>query len=167
MTFSENKIQWCLRKAEKEGRKHRGLRKISSNKEIAEEHITKAEHNFNVMFLLIRQGVADWAVSASFYTHYHCLLSILSIFGYESRNQECTFAVIEHLIERGKISLTKEELYKIISANKEEEFDSETIVGLRERFQYGTEITYKEQEMKALAEQTREFIEKTKKIIRT
>ena len=67
MGHLENKLEWCIKKGE-EGKKHRGL----------------------TMIYLIKGNFPDWAVSASFYSMYHCLLAILVKHGYESRNQECT-----------------------------------------------------------------------------
>src|SRR3989344_3855551 len=110
MINAENKLKWCLKKAENEGRKHRGLHKTQPDVQKTKDHIKKAEHNLSVMTYLIQKGFNDWAINASFYTHYHCLLAILQKFGYESRNQECTFAAIEHLIEQRKITLEKTEL---------------------------------------------------------
>ena len=49
MSHSKNKVNWCLKKAEKEiknGKKHRGLITIVPDKEKAKEHILKAEHYF-------------------------------------------------------------------------------------------------------------------------
>ncbi len=134
MTHAENKIGWCLKKAEKEGIKHRGLREIKPDLHKADDNIKKAEHNLEVMESLIAQGFNDWAINASFYTNYHCLLAILHKFGYESRNQECTFAAIEYLIEQGKISLEKIDLHKIFATDKHENLEEADIVDLREHF---------------------------------
>lgn len=98
----EKKIEWCLRKAGKEGERHRGLKKIMPNRERASQHIKKAQKNLDAMNHLIDGGFRDWAMNASFYTRYHCLLAILAMKGYESRNQECTFAVIKQLIMSGE-----------------------------------------------------------------
>ena len=163
MTHAENKLNWCLKKAEKEGRKHRGLREITPDLHKADDHIKKAEHNLAVMECLMQSEFNDWAVSASFYAHYHCLLAILQKFGYESRNQECTFAAIEHFIEQGKINLTKEDLHKIFAA--QDELKEADIINLREKFQYGTETLYEEQKTQELLKQTKIFIEKTKTIL--
>ena len=49
MTHSENKVRWCLKKAEKElaeKEEHRGLIQIEPNLEEAQKHIKKAQHNF-------------------------------------------------------------------------------------------------------------------------
>ena len=38
-----------------------------------------------------------------FHSAYHCCLSIIAKFGYESKNQECTFSIIKLLIENKEI----------------------------------------------------------------
>ena len=107
MTHIQNKIEWCLKKAEKELEKdelHRGLVKIASSPQIARKHIEKAQHNLNAALFFHEHGYSDWSASAFFYCAYHNFLAILRKYGYESRNQECTLALIESLIEDGKIS---------------------------------------------------------------
>ncbi|MFA5887209.1 MAG: HEPN domain-containing protein [Candidatus Nanoarchaeia archaeon] len=163
MVHSRNKVEWCLKKASNEGKKHRGLTLINPDYNIAQAHLNKAEHNLNVMNYLIKGDFADWAVNASFYAHYHCLLAMLALFGYESRNQECTFAAVMNLIEEGKLNL-KEQDISYISSNAGE-MDDSSIVELRERFQYGTETSYAKTKMHELFFETLEFIEKSKVII--
>lgn len=46
MSHAKNKVEWCLRKAEKElaeGKKHRGLIKVEPSLEKSKDHISKAE----------------------------------------------------------------------------------------------------------------------------
>lgn len=167
MTHSENKLKWCLKKAEKEGVKHRGLKKINPDPHKADDHIKKAEHNLAVMQTLMAKKYYDWAINASFYTQYHCLLAILQKFGYESRNQECTFATIEHLIEQNKIDLEKENLHRLFDTNTHDKLEEADIVDLREKFQYGTETMVAEQKIKELLNQTIYFIERTKTILQS
>ena len=98
MSHAKNKVEWCIRKAQneiEEHNNHRGLVKIVPNIDKAKDHITKAEHNFKTTLYLKKGGYSDWCSSTLFYIIYHCFLSILSKQGYESRNQECTFALIE------------------------------------------------------------------------
>ena len=48
MSHAKNKLDWCLKKAEKELKEegtHRGLLQVKPNKVQALEHIRKAEHN--------------------------------------------------------------------------------------------------------------------------
>lgn len=164
MGHLENKMEWCLNKAKKEGEKHRGLKEVNPNIEKADKHIEKANHNFKAMVYLIKGNFPDWAISASFYSMYHCLLAVLAKHGYESRNQECTFAAVEHLIRNKKIDLDIELLRKM--ASFEENLDEETIIALREEFQYGTESVVDDAKMNELINNTREFIEFVKAVLK-
>lgn len=156
MGHLENKLEWCIKKG-KESKKHSGLKEINPDIEKSNKHIEKANHNFKAMIYLIKGNFPDWAVSASFYSMYHCLLAILAKHGYESRNQECTFAAVEHLIKNKKVDLDIQLLRKI--ASFEENLEVEDILTLREEFQYGTEAVVEETKMKELQNNTREFIE--------
>ena len=117
MTHATNKIQWCLDKAKKELKaehKHRGLLQVAPDEKRAREHLAKAEHNLQATFYLYEGGYTDWCSSSLFYTIYHCFLAILIKFGYESGNQECTFALIENLIEEKKIRFDINNLKELI-----------------------------------------------------
>lgn len=74
---------------------------------------------------------------------YQCLLAIAAKFGYESRNQECTFALISSLIEDGRIDFDKNLLEKI-SSFETEGMKEQTTVEVREQYQYGTSLTLKD-----------------------
>jgi uncharacterized protein (UPF0332 family) len=164
MSHAKNKVEWCLNKAkkelEKEG-KHRGLIETDSNIKKAREYIEKAEHYLRATDYLKRGKYSDISISTAFYSTYHCLLAISAKFGYESCNQECTFALIQNLIDDKKIDLKQEVLNKISSLNE----DKETSVEIRERFQYGTETEVKEEIYNELFSLARELLSKTKEII--
>src|SRR3989338_4014102 len=101
MSHAENKIDWCLKKAEKELKemgKHRGLIKIKSDLNKARDYIKKAEHYLKATDYLKKGNFSDISASTMFYSMYHCLLAIALKFGYESRNQECTFALMHNLV---------------------------------------------------------------------
>jgi len=163
MAHLENKLEWCLNKAKKEGDKHRGLKEVQPDIAKANKHIDKANRNLKAMVYLVKGNFLDWAVSASFYSMYHCLLAILTKHGYESRNQECTFVAVESLIKNKKVDLDIKLLRKI--ASFEEELDKEDIVTLREEFQYGIEAVLDESKIKELLNDTKEFIEIVKEIL--
>ena len=166
MTHSKNKIEWCLKKAEKELKekgKHRGLIKIKPDLNKANEFIAKAEHYLKATDYLKKGNFADISASTVFYSMYSCLLAIISKFGYESGNQECTFALIFHLIEEGKIDFDKNLLEKI--ASLENNKDKEGIKDIRERYQYGTSLSLKDNLYKELFELAQKVISKTKEII--
>jgi uncharacterized protein (UPF0332 family) len=167
MSQAENKVDWCLKKAEKElkeGNKHRGLIKTEINTDKAREHIKKAEHYLQATEYLKKGGFSDISASTAFYAMYHCLLAIAIKFGYESRNQECTLALIFNLIEEGKIDFKRELLDKIASLNVEESVE-ETSIEIREQYQYGTKLSLNDNIYNELVSTAKEVLSKAKEEI--
>ena len=165
MSHAKNKVGWCLRKAEKElkkGEKHRGLVETEANIEKAKEHIKKAEHYLEATDYLKRGNFSDISASTVFYSMYHCLLAIARKFGYEGRNQECTFALIGSLIEDKRIDFDIELLNKIASLDIKEE---NTSIEIREKYQYGTSLSIQDNLYDELFELAKKVISKTKEII--
>lgn len=122
---------------------HRGLVKTEPDRNIGEKHITKAQHNLDAALYFNQGGYSDWSASAFFYCMYHCFLAVLSKFGYESRNQECTIAAMEMLHEEGKIEFDKVFLDALKSASSEDLHEA-SVIDLREKFQYGIGIEFGE-----------------------
>ena len=116
------------------------------------------------MLYLNKGGFSDWAVSASFYARYHCLLALLAKHGYESKNQECTFAAIENLIKNNKVSIDVKLLRKITSF--EDDLEKEDLIKLREDFQYGSETEYESEKIRTLIDDTTELIRIVKEEIK-
>ena len=140
MPHAKNKTEWCLRKAEKELKetgRHRGLVRIEPSNDLALAHIRKAEHTLKAVMEFQRIGYSDWSASAAFYAIYHCLLAIAAKHGYESRNQECTYALIYHLIETKKIKLDRDLIENVHRLNPDARQESPTIIEIRETYQYG------------------------------
>ena len=163
MSHAKNKVHWCLKKALKEKNEkgwHRGLVRVNPDIRNARKHIDKSEHYLNAT-LFLEKEFSDISVSTVFYSIYHSLLAILSKFGYESGNQECTFALIYSLIEDGKIDLEKESLDKISSL----ELGEESVISLRERYQYGVELAMKKEIFNENLEIAKKLLGKVKEII--
>jgi len=166
MNHAKNKVEWCLRKAKKElesSNKHRGLVKIQPDLDQSRRFILKAEHYMKATGYLKKGNFSDINASTIFYAMYHCLLAIASKFWYESRNQECTFALINNLIEEGKIKLRKELIDKVSSLDIKE--DSNTSTELREKYQYGTNLSLNNNIYNELFELAKEILSETKEII--
>jgi len=104
----------------------------------------------------------DWSASAAFYSLYHGLLAILAKHGYESRNQSCTFALIEDCIVKGDLEhLTTTDLKEIFDRDITEDIaHSPKILDIRERMQYSTKTTLTEEEFKLLKARTKELLDK-------
>lgn len=151
-------IKNCLKEGEKGGR-HKGLRKITPSEETVKGHINKAIHNFNAISIFQKTGFSDWSASASFYCLYHCLLALIAKKGFESRNQACTFLLIEDMISKKEISLTKNELKEI--SDKEVNLEhSNKILDIRENMQYSIKTSLEEQEFISLKERTKFLFDK-------
>ncbi|MBU2638814.1 MAG: hypothetical protein KJ955_07610 [Nanoarchaeota archaeon] len=166
MSHARNKVEWCLKKAEKEleaGKKHRGLLIIMPSTEKANEHIAKAEHYLFASDFLKKGGFSDISASTLFYAMYHCLLAIAAKHGYESRNQECTFALVRYLIDSGRIQFGKALIDKAASFDLKNE--DMTSIEIREKYQYGTSLSLKENLYKEMYMLAKQVIAETKTAI--
>ncbi|MFH1376310.1 MAG: HEPN domain-containing protein [Candidatus Woesearchaeota archaeon] len=138
--------------------------KTSSNKGKSNNFIEKAEHNLNAAIEFEKGNYSDWSPIAFFYSMYHCLLAISAKFGYESRNQECTLALIYNLIEDKKIDFNKRLLDEIsmLGIPKDKE---RSIVDIREFYQYGTSLSIKKDVYKDLLKLAKEVLSRTKDLL--
>jgi len=156
----KDKLKNCLKEGKK-GERHKGLKEVKPSMEIAQEHIKKAIHNFNAIDTFYRAGYSDWSASAAFYCLYHCLLALISKKGFESRNQTCTFELIENMIENKEISLTKEELKEIFDKDVTEDLNHSTkILDIRENMQYSVKTSLEEKEFQFLKQRTKFLLDK-------
>jgi len=143
MSHAGNKVDWCLKKAQnelREGAKHRGLLEIDIDLDSARKHIEKAEHDLKAITYFEKGGFSDWSMSAVFYCIYQCFLAIALKFGYESRNQECTIALIKYLKEQGKIDLEDKFIQALEGYNAQERHET-NIIEKREFYTYGATIS--------------------------
>ena len=151
----KNKLKNCLKQGEI-GERHKGLRKIIPSEELIRGHIKKAIHNFNAIDLFSRMNYSDWSASAAFYCLYHGLLALITRKGFESRNQSCTFALVEQMIENKEVSISLEELKEIFDKDVTENIEqSNKLLDIRENMQYSIKTSLEEQEFKLLKERTK------------
>jgi len=167
-------LSWCINKAKKEieecknqGKKerHRGIVKIEPSRSMASKHLEKAKHNLEAFKFLRKNKFSDWSVMAGFYTIYHCLLAISVKFGYETKNQTCTIALIETLQEEGKIKINPD-IIEFMKYEEEENSHENSIIELREDYTYGVDLEVKdEQHLDKIEKLCVEFIDSVKEII--
>ncbi|MEK6960903.1 MAG: HEPN domain-containing protein [Nanoarchaeota archaeon] len=159
---ADDKLKKCLDEGARGGDRHQGLRRISPNQKLADAHVEKMLKNFQAITDFHDSGHSDWSASAAFYTLYHGLLAILAQRGYESRNQSCTFALIEALITKGEIKLlTIDDSKEIFDKDVSKDLaHSEKILDIRETMQYSTKTRLEEEEFQELKQRTRQLMEK-------
>lgn len=157
-----DKLKKCFDEGIKGGERHQGLRAITPSQAEAQEHLAKALHNFGAMTRFHDLDYSDWSASASFYTLYHGLLAILAQRGYESRNQTCTFTLVEDLIVKREIThLTTADLKEIFDKDVTVDLEHSTkILDIRERMQYSTKTSLAEEEFQLLKKRTQELLAK-------
>lgn len=155
-------LEWCLEKGKTgTGRKHRGLRIIEPDRENAKKHLDKATHNLDFMKDVIKFGkYDDWVFPTAFYSMYHSCLAVLYYFGFESRNQECTFAAMEELIREKRINLDVSYIASLKSIGKT--MEPAGIKDLREEFQYGTRVKAEKEIIKSTSELAERFVLKVR-----
>ena len=93
---------------------------------------------------------------------YQSLLAIAAKFGYESRNQTCTFALIESLIETEKIGFDINILRRIADAHNTTKTSS---INIREKYQYGTALSLDTSTYTDILTLAKEVIDTTKTIM--
>src|SRR3989339_579179 len=161
-----NKLKKCFEEGEKGKERHKGLRQVKISREMIDDHLKKAEHNLNAVTDFKDIGYSDWSASASFYALYHCLLALLAKNGIESRNQTCTFAFIEQMINDKKLSITKEELSEIFDKDITEDLmHSNKILDIRENMQYSIKTSLERKEFDLLKQRTKELLDKLRREI--
>jgi len=164
MTVKE-KLNKCFKEGESSGR-HKGLKRIEVSEGKINGHLIKANKNFFAIEDFKKIGHSDWSPSAAFYSIYHLLLALLAKHRIESRNQSCTFAFIEDLIDKGEVELTKNDLKEIFDKEVEENIEqSDKILDLREIAQYSTKTNMEDREFEHMKNRTKMLFDKIKKEI--
>jgi len=160
--MSQDKLQNCFLEGKRGGERHQGLRKVNPDSELVQAYLAKAIHNMGAMQDFHDLKYSDWSASASFYTLYHGLLAILAKHGYESRNQSCTFALVEDLIAKGNIKhLTVLDLKEISDKDVTSDLaHSNKILDIRERMQYSTRTALAEAEFEELKNRAKGLLDK-------
>jgi len=161
----KDRLNKCFKEGE-QGKRHKGLKKIDISEEKIKGHLKKSIHNFKAMISFQKTGFSDWSASAAFYCLYHCLLALAAKEGYESRNQNCTFALVEDMIDKEKVSLSKEDLKEIFDKDVTEGLEhSNKILDIRENMQYSIKTALEQEEFLEIKERTQRLFSKIRRDI--
>src|SRR3989344_1500487 len=174
MSQASKHVEWCLRKGEKEiaeckkqGKrpKHRGLLEVKTNKEDAQEHLKKANENLSFAVSLDSKEHGYKIVESVFYSMYHCFLAIASRFGYESKNQTCTIALVEYLKEEGKIDIGEKFIEMMKSKEEQSNGENMSMIDMREDYTYSSKISVDKERIQKLIDLCKELIHQTNEIV--
>lgn len=164
---TNDKLKKCFDEGKRAGERHQGICHTHPNKEQEHGHLAKALHNFEAITDFHNLGYGDWSASAAFYSLYHGLLALLAQKGYESRNQTCTFALIEEFISKGELkNLTLKDVKEIFDKDITEDLAHSTkLLDIRERMQYSTKTSLAQEEFQSLKNRTKELLNKIRREI--
>lgn len=145
MSQTDEHLKWCLKDP-------RRMIKTKPDMDLAQKHLTKSEHNYNVLQILERLKIYDWALNVGFYAIYHCFLAVLAKHGYESKNQSCTITVLLKLIEEKKLELDKDLVMQFDTLEVEKNITNPTVRESRETSTYGVETSIDLQQLNKVKE---------------
>lgn len=140
-----NHLKWCLKDPKR-------LARAKADMDLAQKHLKKSEYNYNVVLILERMRIYDWALNVGFYAIYHCFLAILAKYGFESRNQSCTITALLTLINDKKLNLDRDLIARFDTLDVEKNITSPTIRESRELSTYGVETSIDLQQLKRVKE---------------
>ena len=143
MAAHKRHFKWCLQEQTR-------LQQVTPDRTLAQQHLTKARHNNQVMHALLQEEILDWAFTTGFYAVYHCFLSLLALHGYRSRNQSCTVTALRELIHEQEIALLPTDIDAFDALQTD--LDVATIRQTREQATYGIHTTVGEDEITRVQE---------------
>ena len=154
------------------------IRKTSLSKE---DYLKKSLHNFDfanwvldkhkkeIPSLFGEERFYDWVVISYYYAIYHSALALLSSKGLDSKSHFATLcALIYYFYYEKKLDKKEVELIAESCGTKIGKEDLDIFVGakgLRERASYGVHASFEFFIVNKLKENTREFLEKTRRIL--
>jgi len=89
----EKRIEWCLKQ-------RKGIRLVKPSKNLVKAYLEKSRNALRSMEVNAREGIQEWAVSASYYAKYFVVYALLSKIGARCEIHDCTIALFEYLFGR-------------------------------------------------------------------
>lgn len=156
--FSEAK------KLDEKGKKHKGLLITKPDDKQSKAYIIKAKKNL-LLCDIYREKRFDYMIEeAWYYTMYYCALAILSRFGVESRNQDCTAKFLSFVQQNELIALSPDFIQQITVHSDKGELSA---VDAREEARYGASIQSEEtlQKYTYMMDLCRRYISETEEVV--
>lgn len=142
---------------------HNQLRRIQTNPQLTQAHLTKAKHNLafhnkntdNNKFL-------DWLIITLYYALYHAALALITNKKHTSKNHYATILV---LIKEYAITQEEAQLLNELAINKQDAQLYTQLKQEREKASYHTTTAFTHKQVHNYRQQTIAFINKTQEIL--
>jgi uncharacterized protein (UPF0332 family) len=86
-----NHLQWCLSK-------DNGIRIVAPSEQLVRAYREKSKTALKSMEVNRREGIAEWAISTSYYAKYFIVYALFAKLGVKSEIHSCTIALFEYLV---------------------------------------------------------------------
>lgn len=86
----ETYLKWCLKQ-------RKGIRLVKPSENLVKAYLEKSRNALRSMEVNAREGILEWAVSASYYAKYFAVYALLSKIGARCEIHDCTIALFEYL----------------------------------------------------------------------
>ncbi len=83
-------LKWCLDQS-------KGIRLIKPSNNLAKAYLQKSRNALASMEINAKAGIAEWAVSASYYAKYFVIYALLMKIGVKCEIHDCTIALFNYL----------------------------------------------------------------------
>lgn len=92
MEKDETHLKWCLKQ-------RKGIRLIKPSENLIKAYQEKSRNALRSMDVNAREGITEWAISASYYAKYFAVYALLTKIGVRCEIHDCTIALFEHLFQ--------------------------------------------------------------------
>lgn len=90
MQDNKRYLMWCLKQS-------KGIRLAKPSENLVRAYLEKSRNALKSMEVNAKAGIAEWAVSASYYAKYFSVYALLSKIGVKCEIHDCTIALFNYL----------------------------------------------------------------------
>lgn len=90
MSTDKRYLRWCTKQ-------NKGIKLVSPSKNLQNAYLKKSATALQSMQVNAREGIDEWAISASYYAKYFAIYALLSGLGMKCEIHDCTIALFGYL----------------------------------------------------------------------
>jgi len=90
MQNNERYLKWCLKQ-------QKGVRLVKPSVNLVKAYLEKSKNALRSMEVNAKEGIIEWAVSASYYAKYFVVYALFSKIGVKCEIHDCTIALFDYL----------------------------------------------------------------------
>ncbi len=134
MQPNEKYLKWCAKQS-------KGIRIVKESKNLQKAYLKKSENALKSMEVNAREGIDEWAISASYYAKYFAIYALLSRIGIKCEIHDCTIVLFGYLFSEeiapsvmGDLRQSKEDRVEAQYYSTVEQIDSKELIAKTKDF---------------------------------